>query len=257
MTFVATAIGLGAGAMGVGGLTLATGGMLGAGVGGMLASQKAAGAQASAVRQGQAAQERMFNRQMELQEPFRQAGLSGQNRLLDLLGLSDRTSAAGYGSAATPFSMANYQADPGYGFRLSEGIKALDRSAAARGGLLSGNQLRGVTQFGQDLASQEYQNTFNRFYAERAAQLNPLQSLAGQAQTASNALTNAAGVYGQQQAEAAANLGNLRASSYMGGANAISNAVGQYANYQNQQNMLNRFFPQSSPNAPIEERSFG
>lgn len=255
MTFVATAIGLGAGAMGVGGLTLATGGALGAGVGGMLASGRAASAQAGAVRAGQAAQERMFNKQMELQEPFRQAGITSQNRLMDLLGLSDRTSAAGYGSAATPFSMTNYQQDPGYAFRLQEGLKALDRTAAARGGLLSGNQLRGAVEYGQNLGSQEYQNAFNRYYTERANQLNPLQSLMGAGQTSANTLTNAAGNYGQTQAEAAANMGNIRASGYMGGANAISGALGQYMNYNQNQNLLNRFFPQGSPNAPIEDRS--
>lgn len=238
MTFVATAIGLGAGAAGVGGLTLATGGALGAAVGGALASQKAAGTQAAAIRAGQNAQERMFNKQTELQEPFRQAGLTSQNRLMDLLGLSDRTGAAGYGSAATPFSMTNYQADPGYAFRLQEGLKALDRTAAARGGMLGGNQLRGAVEYGQNLGSQEYQNAFNRYYTERANLLNPLQSLMGAGQTSANTLTNAAGQYGQQQAESAANLGNLRASGYMGAANAVSGGLGQYLNYQQGQNTL-------------------
>jgi hypothetical protein len=48
-------------------------------------------------------------------------------------------------------------------------MKALERSAAARGNLLSGSTLKGVQRFGQDLASQEYQNAFNRYQVERAA----------------------------------------------------------------------------------------
>lgn len=222
-------------------------------IGGIMSSNAAsdaARAQLAASKNATAAQERMFNKQIELQSPFREAGLTGQNRLMDLLGLSKNTGAAGYGSAAQPFSMTNYQADPGYAFRLSEGLKALDRTAAARGGLLSGNQLRGAVEFGQNLGTQEYQNAFNRYYTERANQLNPLQSLMGTGQTSANTLTNAAGNFGNAMAEQAINAGNARASGYVGQANAwnqalggVGNAAMGYANWQNQQNLLDRAFP--------------
>jgi hypothetical protein len=208
---------------------------------GAFSADSAAKTQERAAQRGIASQERMFNKQLELQEPFREAGLAGQNRLMDLLGLSQNTGAAGYGSAATPFSMTNYQQDPGYAFRLQEGLKALDRTAAARGGLLGGNQLRGAVEYGQNLGSQEYQNAFNRYYAERANQLNPLQSLMGAGQTSANTLTNAAGGLGQAQADAAINAGNARASGYMGTANALSSGLGQYLNYRQNQQVLNRF----------------
>jgi len=98
--------------------------------------------------------------------------------------LSGRTGAAGYGSANQPFSMpgfdpnslmrnfgaADFQTDPGYSFRLSEGLKAIDRQAAARGGLISGAGLKAAGRFGGDLASQEYGNAFNRFQTNRASQ---------------------------------------------------------------------------------------
>jgi len=198
------------------------------------------------------AQERMFAKQMELQEPFRQTGLAAQNRLADLLGISGRTDMPGYGYGLQPFTMAQYQADPGYGFRLREGLKALDRTAAARGGLLSGNQLRGAMQYGQDLASQEYQNAFNRFQTERSNILNPLQSLGGVGQTSTNALTSAAGNLGAGTAAAYGNLGsalnanalaagNARASGYMGMANAATSGVGQYLNYRQNQQLINAF----------------
>lgn len=197
-------------------------------------------------------QERMFAKQMELQEPFRQTGLAAQNRLADLLGISGRTDMPGYGYGLQPFTMAQYQADPGYGFRLREGLKALDRTAAARGGLLSGNQLRGAMQYGQDLASQEYQNAFNRFQTERSNILNPLQSLGGVGQTSTNALTSAAGNLGAGTAAAYGNLGsalnanalaagNARASGYMGMANAATSGVGQYLNYRQNQQLINAF----------------
>lgn len=207
-------------------------------------ANKAASAQERAAREGAAAQERMFNRQVELQEPFRQAGVNA---------LPELVAASRY----TPFSMDQFQQDPGYAFRLSEGLKALDRSAAARGGLLSGNQLRGVTQFGQDLASQEYTNAFNRYQAERAARLNPLQSLAGMGQTNAATMANQAGQYGNIMAQNAAQMGNIRASSYMGGANALTGGIGQGLNYYQNQQLMDRFFPeQNSSMTPANVPSY-
>ena len=192
---------------------------------GAKATKDAANAQAAAQRDAMAAQQAMFERQVQLQEPFRQAGLTAQNRLMTLLGLGPDTTAAEYGMAARPFDMQAFEQDPGYAFRMQEGMRALERSAAARGGLLSGNALRGITRFGQDLASQEYGNAFNRFQVERQARLNPLQSLMGGGQTAANTLTGAAGAFGQQMGEGAATMGNIRASQYMGRANAIAGGL--------------------------------
>jgi hypothetical protein len=236
------------------GLVAVAGATVVSGVMGSNAANSAAGAQVAASEQQARVQKEMFDRQVELQAPFREAGLKGQNELLDLLGLSGNTKAAGYGSLAKPFTGQEMYADPGYAFRLNEGVKALDRSAAARGGLLGGNQMRGITEFGQNYASGEYQNAFNRYQAERQARLNPLQSLAGQAQTSANTLTNAAGNLGNVLGESAINAGNARASGYIGSANAISGAIGQGANYymgnqamKNQQNQFNTFMNRAYP----------
>lgn len=215
------------------GAVAAVGGSLVSGFMGSNAADSAANAQIAAAQEQARVQKEMFDKQVELQAPFREAGLKGQNQLLDLLGLSGNTGAAGYGSMAKEFTGQDLYKDPGYAFRLNEGVKALDRSAAARGGLLGGNQLRGVTQFGQDYGSQEYMNAFNRFQTERAARLNPLQSLMGAGQTSANTLTSAAGNLGNALGESAINAGNARASGYIGSANAISNAIGQGVNYYN------------------------
>jgi hypothetical protein len=206
------------------------------------ASRAAAEAQLTGTRESIAAQKEMFDRQLELQKPFREAGIRSQNELLDLLGLSGNTGAKDYGTLARAFTGQDMYKDPGYAFRLGEGVKALDRSAAARGGLLGGNQMRGLTEYGQQLGSQEYQNAFNRFQAEKQARLNPLQSIMGAGQTSANTLTGAAGnlgagtaaalmAGGNATAENLINQGNIRASGYIGGANAISNAIGQGVNY--------------------------
>jgi hypothetical protein len=170
----------------------------------------------------------MFNRQVELQEPFRRAGEEALNKLIPL--------ASNYKT----FGTDQFQADPGYAFRLSEGMKSLDRTAAARGGLLSGSTLKGAQRYGQDLASQEYQNAFNRYQIERNAQLNPLQSLAGVGQTATNTLTGAAGQMGQNLATGYGNVANARASGYVGATNALTSALGTGLNYMQNQQLIGR-----------------
>ena len=222
------------------------------GIIGARAGDKAARAQTEAANSQAAAQRQMFERQIELQEPFRQAGLTGQNRLMQLLGLGGDTTAADYGMAARPFGMEQFENDPGYAFRMSEGMKALERSAAARGGMLSGGALRGITRFGQDLASQEYQNAFNRYQIERQARLNPLQSLMGAGQSATNVMTGAAGTYGQQAGETAATLGNIRASQYMNRANALGGALGGIGTSVMQGMLLNQLYPSAPAAAPTQ-----
>jgi hypothetical protein len=192
----------------------AIGATIGSGVSGSAAAQNAANTQAQATQAAQDAQERMFNRQVELQEPFRQAGIGALNKLIPL-------------TDYTKFGMDQFTQDPGYAFRLSEGMKALDRTAAARGGLLSGATLKGAQRYGQEMGSQEYQNAFNRYQTERAAQLNPLQSLAGVGQTSANTLTGVAGAYGAQTGQNLQDIGSARASGYLGGQNALTNALGQ------------------------------
>ena len=232
-------------------------------------------AQRDIADQQTALQREQYLKQLELNEPFRQAGLTGQNMLLAQLQGGPYASAKfggvpGYDPASVMrnFDAGDFQADPGYAFRLSEGMKALDRTAASRGGLLSGATLKGAQQYGQGLASQEYQNAFNRYQANRAQQaqeygnafnrfqtertntLAPLQSLAGvgqsatqQAQQASqNYATggaNTLGTFGAAQAGNIIGAGNARASGYVGGANAVGGSVGQGLNFYQNQNLLN------------------
>jgi hypothetical protein len=188
-------------------------------------AKKAARAQEQAARDAQAANERALERQIGLQEPFRQAGLTAQEQIMQLLGIGGDASAAGYGSLAKPFSQTDFEQDPGYAFRQAEGMRALERSASARGNLLSGGTLRGIQRFGQDLASQEYGNAFNRYQIERNARLNPLQSLMGAGQSATNVMTGATGQAGQNEQGNIMGAGQARASGYVGQANALGGAL--------------------------------
>jgi len=194
------------------------------------AARRAADAQVQSAAEASRLQREMFAEQTRLQEPFRQGGITGQNRIMELLGIGGDASAGDYGRYGRDFSMNDFEADPGYAFRLSEGNKALERSAAARGMLLSGSMFKGAQRFGQDLASQEYTNAFNRYQTNRSNQLNPLQSLMGAGQTATNQLAGAAGQLGGQLGENALGAGNARASGYVGQANAYTNAINGVSN---------------------------
>jgi hypothetical protein len=67
---------------------------------------------------------------------------------------------------------ATEQNDPGYQFRLDQGMKMLDNSAAAKGGLLSGNTLQGRQNYAQNYASNEYGNVYNRAMQEYTNRFN-------------------------------------------------------------------------------------
>jgi hypothetical protein len=227
-------------------VAIAGAGVLGAGAS-IYSSSKAADAQREGIDASTAAQQKAFDKQVELQEPFRQGGITSQNRLMTLLGLSPGADSGltvnpndpNFGKYAKDFGMADYQADPGYAFRLSEGMKGLQNSAAAKGLLSSGSTLKGITDYSQGQASQEYGNAYNRYQTNRANQLNPLQSLMGSGQTSANTLTNAAGQLGQGLAQGAAAMGNANASAYMNTGNALTNALSgglnAYMGYKNMQ----------------------
>ena len=212
-------------------------------------ANKAASAQKAGIDASTAVQREMFDKQTALQEPFRQGGMTAQNQLMTLLGLSPGADSGitvnpndpNFGKYSKDFSMADYQADPGYAFRLSEGMKGLQNSAAAKGLLSSGSTLKGITDYGQGMASQEYGNAYNRYQTNRANQLNPLQSLMGSGQTAANTLTGAAGNLGQGLGQAAAATGNANASAYMNSTNALTNALSTGASSYMNANMMQAY----------------
>jgi hypothetical protein len=202
---------------------------------GAAASRSASKTQAGAAQQAADVQRSQFEQTREDQAPYREAGY---NALANL----QRT--AGNVPGAFKFGAGDYQADPGYAFRLAEGQKALDRQAAARGGLISGGALKAATRFGQEMGSQEYGNAYNRAltgYNTGVASENQLYNrqaaLAGIGQTA----TNLTGQFGQNYATNVGNLmtgaGAANAAGQVGMANAITGGLGTYLNY-NQNNAL-------------------
>lgn len=109
--------------------------------------------------------------------------------------------------------------DPGYEFRRDQGNIGIENNAATSGLLQSGDTLRGLTKYGQDASSQEYNNAFNRYLGEG----NFRQS---NAQMGENA-TLAGAVVGQQGAN---NFSDTSAKLNAGGQDAtwanVANSLG-------------------------------
>jgi hypothetical protein len=241
---------------------------IGSGILGQRAASQASGAQSNAAmmsaliqaQQAQAAreqQERMFNKSVELQEPFRQGGVGATNRLADLYGTSGNTGAAGYGSYAEMPTFAQLQMDPGYQFRFDQGMRGVNASAAARAGLQSGAALKAATEFGQGMGTQEYQNAYNRFMANRAQAAEAMSGLAGRGAGVAQGLGNQAVSTGaniantmlgagQALGQGLENAGQARASGYMGGASALSQALQAPAQNYLAYSMMDRFAPQGA-----------
>lgn len=268
-----------------------------AGVGGSLlgasASKSAAKTQANAANQAAQLQADMaqrqldfqreaYQKQLEIQEPWRAAGVNALNRIE-----AREFNVPGEFRAKTALPGAftgqvNMMADPGYQFRLSEGLKALDRQAAARGGLISGSALKGAQRFGQDYASQEYQNAYNRAlteYQSKVAQsqmgygreldaynaamqrsstgYNRLASLAGLGQTSVGQIGSAAGAYGSNvgnilgqsgaaQAAGITGAANAQAAGMVGGANALTSGISSGISNYYQGQFLNQLANRNS-----------
>lgn len=111
--------------------------------------------------------------------------------------------------------MSQFYESPDYQFRLDQGRKAIESGAAARGGLYSGAMGKALADYGQDAASQEFGNFYNRLFG-----------LSEQGR-------GAAGTLAGNGASMASNVGNLltaqganRASSYADRANTLSDLAG-------------------------------
>ena len=195
------------------------------------AASSASAAQLQAQRESNALQKEMYDQNRADMAPWREAGMGTLSQLV--------TGLKPGGDFNRNFTQADFQADPGYAFRQAEGQKAIDNSAAARGSSLSGATLKALSRFGQDTASNEYQNSYNRWNNDISNRFNRLSAIAGTGQQA----TQQIGSYGQTTAgniaqgnmntanQVASNTigaGNARASGYVGMANALGGGVNNY-----------------------------
>jgi hypothetical protein len=215
---------------------------------------------------GEAAGREFYGQGVGFQQPYMQAGAGATNQLASLY--------APGGAYTRQPTLEELQMDPGYAFRFQQGERALQSTLGSSGMRGSGAALKAATRYGQEAGSQEYQNAYARFMANRAQAAQGLQNLAGTGagaaqvasglagQTGTNLMANrfttganlgtlasnaggtVSGAYtgamptiaelagANPMGAAAENIGQARASGYMGGASALQGAlqgVGQNA----------------------------
>lgn len=181
-------------------------------------SSKAAQTQAASADRASQIQQENFEQTREDLMPYKKAGDTSLNQLMGQMGPN------GYFNQT--YSGQDVYSDPSYQFRLQQGQDAIQSSAAAKGGLLTGATLKALQNYGQESASQEYSNAYNRFNADQTNRYNRLSNLVGIGQNAAAQVGNA----GAQTAQAVAN-------NTMAGANSI--AAGQVASANNWANTAN------------------
>lgn len=143
-----------------------------------------------------------YNQQRNDLQPYQQAGISA------LSGLQNKN------------LLGDFQGDPGYQFRLNQGNTAINNAAAARGLGNSGATMKALTEYGQNFASNEYNNAYNREFGR-------LSTLSGLGASAAGQASNASGQYGANLSGIQTGLANANASAQIAQANRTSGLIGQ------------------------------
>lgn len=201
------------------------------------AAKGAARTQRRAADAATAEQARQFDLSMEMTRPRREVETQALNALASLTGLRgaqpggrtfdnsgtgqeiDPNTGQPIGVQVGPNGAPDYSQffmSPDYQFALEQGMQATERSAAARGGLRSGNTLAALTRYGSGLATQNFNNYIGR-----------LQSLAGMG--ADQAGANMSVAFGDRVANNLISAGNAQAAGQVGAANARASGVNQLA----------------------------
>ena len=220
------------------------GGMLGSGYDASQAAKKAAEQQAAATGQANQTLTGMYGQNYANLAPWMGYGQNAGNQLQYMLGLGPQsgtganTAMGAYGSLTSPFSLSQFNQDPSYAFRLQQGQQALERSGAARGMTLSGAQAKALQGYGQGMASQEYQNAFNRDMAQKQNLYNMLSGTSQQGMAAGSALAGVGQNTANQIGGYYTNLGAGQAASTLAANNAAMGGVNTMANlFQNPNNI--------------------
>lgn len=209
------------------------------GVASSVAANKSAGATSAAANSSIQEQNNEYNQTRADQAPWRATGASALDQIAKLYGL-DTVDANGNvvkGTGKADFS--SFTTTPDYTFAQQQGQDAINRSAAARGGLLSGAAVKAGETYASGLASQNFQNYVGN-----------LEGVAGAGQAATNA-TQAAGTnMANQNSGAYMAAGNARASAYGSVGQTISNSANGLASNYMLYKYLNPSTPAAAPLGP-------
>ena len=193
---------------------------------GAKASSSAADAQIAAANRAADLQAQEYQQTRDDLAPWRTTGGNAINYLGGILNVP----------GSTPVDPTNaLRSTPGYNWAMTQGVDARERSAAAKGGLLSTPEQKSLTTFGQGLADNTYQNYLNNLFTVSGSGL----TAAGMTGTAGTNYANQAGqdymAAGQAQAQGTLNAYNAQQSGY----NSLASGVGAGTSYLNTPGMRN------------------
>lgn len=213
------------------------GGLIGGG-----SSSDAANAQLQASQAATAEQQREFDQITKSFAPFLQTGQLSLQDLSSLLGLGGSGADIMNSPLLRQFTASDFTKSPGYDFQMKQGIDAIQNSAAAKGGVFSGNTLKSLDTFGQGLANQDWWNAYNAFTGNQNRTLSTLGGLANNGQ-------NAAGNLGSIGTATANNIGsnliqggNAQAAGIVAGGNNLNNTIQSLFQNQGLQTALSGLF---------------
>jgi hypothetical protein len=208
---------------------------------GAIGSNMAANTQANAQKQAAATQQGMFNTITGQEQPFIQGGYGAETSLQNLLygksGGTDPGTGLDNGYLTKQFNPSDLQNYPGYQFQLQQGDQAIQNSAAATTGAVSGPALKNLVNYNQGLAGTTYGNAFNQFQTQQNNIFSRLNSIATLGQNAAGNLGTAGTQLGTGIAGAQAAAGGSLAGGIVGATNSIGGAgipLGYLMSNQNQ-----------------------
>lgn len=172
------------------------------------AQKKAGRANAAAANQALDRQNEIYDQAVQGAQPYVNAGTGALSQLQSL-------NSGDYSS---------FQQSPDYNFTMGQGLQAIDRSAAARGGLYSGGADADRMGYASGLASQNYNNYYNRIASLANMGQNQSQYLGNLGQGLASQQTSTLGQLGQANAM----TNSATAGAQAGYANAIGQGIGAY-----------------------------
>lgn len=162
------------------------------GIGSMFGGSSLSDAYMKAATQANNQLDSTYNQIRNDESPYTSAGSNAINMLN-----SDLQNGTGF---AKNFTLGDFYSSPGYQFTLQQGNNAINNSAAAQGGLLSGKAAKSLASYSSGLANQTYGDAYNRYLQNRQQGYNELMGVSNLGQTATGQVNNAGLTTGMQKA---------------------------------------------------------
>lgn len=185
-------------------------------------ANKAADAQTAAAQAGNARLQGQYDQTRTDLQPYNVWGQQAGQYLSDHL---DQF------TAPIKMDQASLEATPGYQFNLTQGLKGVQNSAAARGLGSSGAALKGAAAFSTGLADSTYQNQFNNANTNQTNAYNRLMGLINSGQNAAAGVASVNTPNTIQQSNNLVGAGNAQAAAANSTAGAFGNAANNIGGY--------------------------